>query len=290
MSIIPPLVFVFDNMDLRRAGLVRFLVDWASQERVALLSVRFEQARQELGDRASECRMVVLNVGAASCAASGALSEIKIIRALAPSAFIAVVADEENPKDVIAAMHAGVAAYISNRSDPEMVLRALSFVLQGGVYFPRCVIELAMKIFSESPRSPESDSAEADVEASLAFADFSERQRSILAGVCRGEPNKIIGRRLGLPESTVKVHVREIMRKLGVSNRTQVAIVASDRAKAIGDLRQSSKEPSRHLLIPFDRVVKGVDRLNKNMKLHENSSVMAPDREADQSFRACDAS
>jgi hypothetical protein len=44
--------------------------------------------------------------------------------------------------------------------------------------------------------------------------------------LCQGDPNKVIARKLGMTETTVKVHVREIMRKLGVVNRTQVAIVA----------------------------------------------------------------
>jgi len=65
-------------------------------------------------------------------------------------------------------------------------------------------------------------------------AEFTERQYAVLVCLCQGDPNKVIGRKLGMTETTVKVHVREIMRKLGVSNRTQVAIAAahvcSDRA------------------------------------------------------------
>jgi DNA-binding CsgD family transcriptional regulator len=49
----------------------------------------------------------------------------------------------------------------------------------------------------------------------------------VLVCLCQGDPNKVIGRKLGMTETTVKVHVREIMRKLGVSNRTQVAIAAA---------------------------------------------------------------
>lgn len=56
---------------------------------------------------------------------------------------------------------------------------------------------------------------------------LSDRQHAILIHVCRGESNKQIGRLLDLPESTVKVHVRELMRKLSCGNRTHVAIVAT---------------------------------------------------------------
>jgi DNA-binding NarL/FixJ family response regulator len=56
---------------------------------------------------------------------------------------------------------------------------------------------------------------------------FSARQKAILEHICRGESNKHIGRHLELPESTIKVHVRELMHKLSASNRTQVAIIAA---------------------------------------------------------------
>jgi len=57
--------------------------------------------------------------------------------------------------------------------------------------------------------------------------EFTERQYAVLVCLCQGDPNKVIGRKLGMTETTVKVHVREIMRKLGVCNRTQVAIAAA---------------------------------------------------------------
>lgn len=247
-----PVVLVVDRMEFRRARVVRFLMDWAEQEGVSLSSLHFEQAHRELRDRPNECRMVVLSVGAASCAGSDVLSEIKLIQTLAPAAFIAIVTDEESPEDVIAAMQAGAAAYISERSDPDMALRTLSFVLHGGTYFPRSVVDHpSFPSDSAIAATTEARGATSEIDLSVTepayepfgnasgldhLATLSVRQRAILDGLCRGEPNKIIGRRLDLPESTVKVHVREIMRKLAVSNRTQVALAVSRFGAAI-DLR-----------------------------------------------------
>lgn len=236
-----PVVLVVDHMEFRRARVVRFLMDWAEQEGVSLSSLRIEQAHRELRDHPNGCRMVVLSVGAAPCAGSDVLSEIKLIQTLAPAAFMVILTDEENPEDVIAAMQAGAAAYISERSDPDMALRALSFVLHGGTYFPRSVVDRpsfpsdstvtatieAREATSEMDPSVTEHKAIGDAPGIDNLVALSERQRAILDGLCRGEPNKIIGRRLDLPESTVKVHVREIMRKLAVSNRTQVALAVS---------------------------------------------------------------
>ena len=52
------------------------------------------------------------------------------------------------------------------------------------------------------------------------------RQQEVLERLRQGESNKLIGRQLKLRESTVKVHIRQIMRKLGATNRTQAALCA----------------------------------------------------------------
>jgi DNA-binding CsgD family transcriptional regulator len=83
--------------------------------------------------------------------------------------------------------------------------------------------------------------------------DLSDRQIAILAGICRGEPNKIIGRTLNLPESTVKVHVREIMRKLAVSNRTQVAIAFARMAQPIAATASISRRVANSLAETIER-------------------------------------
>jgi DNA-binding NarL/FixJ family response regulator len=54
------------------------------------------------------------------------------------------------------------------------------------------------------------------------------RQWEVLERLRQGESNKLIGRQLKLRESTVKVHIRQIMRKLGATNRTQAALCAAE--------------------------------------------------------------
>src|SRR5690606_26939929 len=58
------------------------------------------------------------------------------------------------------------------------------------------------------------------------------RQHEVLEGLRYGKSNKHIARELNMQEATVKVHVRQIMRKLGASNRTQVALLAQSRERA----------------------------------------------------------
>ena len=63
----------------------------------------------------------------------------------------------------------------------------------------------------------------------LAEMPVSERETEILRCLIDGDPNKVISRRLGIAEATVKVHIKAILRKLSVQNRTQAAIWASRR-------------------------------------------------------------
>lgn len=58
---------------------------------------------------------------------------------------------------------------------------------------------------------------------------FTDREQAVLALISKGASNKLIGRQLDISESTVRVHVRGILRKLGMQNRTQAALYAAGR-------------------------------------------------------------
>jgi len=236
-------VLVVDAMKFRRTLLTHFLKEWAAAEKVELLSLEPSEAHEALREGIG-CRMVIFNAGVRSCSNSETLAAIGVLRVLAPAASLAVVADDEQPDDVIAVMQSGAEGYLSNHSAPDLALRALSFLLHGGTYFPRNAIVHLPFPDEEAPVSAMRESMFAAAHAApgvpsaapLGTTAFflpsvppilSDRQMAISERLCRGESNKMIGRVLNLPESTVKVHVREIMRKLSVSNRTQVAVVVS---------------------------------------------------------------
>jgi DNA-binding CsgD family transcriptional regulator len=63
---------------------------------------------------------------------------------------------------------------------------------------------------------------------------LTDRERSILRYLVEGDSNKIIGRKIGISEATVKVHVKAILRKIRVRNRTQAAIWATNKSLYIG--------------------------------------------------------
>jgi DNA-binding NarL/FixJ family response regulator len=255
-------VFVVDAMAFRRARAESFLSPWASNEQVELISLDPDEAHTRLIER-TECEMLIYSVGAPS--PHEVFTEIQVLHTLRREAALAIISDDEHPATVLAAIRCGARGYFSNSMAPDLALHALSFVLHGGTYFPPAAI-LASQTFSPPApveyRQPDMSQEQAlpgleeqtqapplgpddgpydqqgplfDGKAVSVQRDhgvngarqFTERQYAVLACLCQGDPNKVIGRKLGMTETTVKVHVREIMRKLGVSNRTQVAIAAA---------------------------------------------------------------
>ncbi|MBL0408620.1 response regulator transcription factor, partial [Microvirga aerilata] len=63
---------------------------------------------------------------------------------------------------------------------------------------------------------------------------LSPREAEILRSLMRGEPNKVIAKRLDVTEATVKVHVKAILRKVGAANRTQAALWATNHLSTKG--------------------------------------------------------
>jgi len=270
-------------MAFRRARTESFLACWADGEQAELASLEPDEAHGRLIER-SACDMLIVAANAGS--APEAFAEIQVLRMLSRNAAIAVISDDESPATVIAAIRSGAQAYLGSSMPPQLALRALSFVLHGGNYFPPSAImaglgsgklpaiQPALVDLAPARTLPElaarhHPNAIEDAERMRPAGGFTERQYAVLGCLCRGDPNKVIGRKLGMTETTVKVHVREIMRKLGVGNRTQVAIAAGrggfaadsvglvPQDSAMEDVQQSSgvvpANAGTHTLRPLDQ-------------------------------------
>jgi len=94
-----------------------------------------------------------------------------------------------------------------------IVVEAIRLTLAGGVFIPPVLI-------SSEPKRPAEGTAAAD----LPEIDFTAREKVVLRALLRGKSNKLIASDLRVSESTVKVHIHSVMRKLQVTNRTEAAI------------------------------------------------------------------
>ncbi|MBP2299596.1 LuxR C-terminal-related transcriptional regulator [Azospirillum picis] len=151
----------------------------------------------------------------------GMPEEIAGIRRLreGTSARIAVLADTIADRSLSQSLKAGADAYLNKSMSSESLLRSLRLVMLGEVVYPTHVAGLLMSAVNERPHSP----APIAVPPS---SDLSKREVQILRCLLAGQSNKAIARNLHITESTVKMHFKNVMRKINAQNRTQAAVWA----------------------------------------------------------------
>ncbi len=159
--------------------------------------------------------LIVLSIGADPLRGAGDTVLLKEIAADTP---VAVMADSEAPSAIMAALDLAVRGYIPTSLPLNVAVEALRLVRAGGIYVPAgCLI------------ASHGAKASAGVEKPREASQFTLRQRDVIECLRTGKANKIIAHELNMRESTVKVHVRNIMRKLKARNRTEVAYLANAR-------------------------------------------------------------
>lgn len=125
---------------------------------------------------------------------------------------IALLVDFIDPALARRALTHGVRAYLSTSMSLAELASAIRFVAAGGTYISPSVLD-AMSTDRPAP-----------VEGEEHHRQFSPRQLDVLERLQEGKQNKIIAYELGMAESTVKVHIRSIMKKLNARNRTEVVL------------------------------------------------------------------
>jgi two-component system nitrate/nitrite response regulator NarL len=151
-----------------------------------------------------------------------------------PQARIVVLSDSFNLSDMKAAFQSGADGYCLATTGCEALIKYLDLVMLGEVVFPSAAFLGAI-----SDASDEADAKEplaitalpAHLPSGFEIHDspirtLSSRESEILQCLMQGAPNKVIARKLDVAEATVKVHIKAILRKIRVANRTQAAMWA----------------------------------------------------------------
>lgn len=146
---------------------------------------------------------------------------------------VVVSSDCECPHQIVQALEAGARGYVPTSTSLDVAVRAFQLVRAGGVYVPASILSAV------SAAKPATPSAAAKPEAEL----FSPRQLRVARALRMGVPNKIIAYELNMCESTVKVHVRNIMKKLKARNRTEVAFLTNHLFSALDEEQAAANAP-----------------------------------------------
>lgn len=216
-------LFVIEPRSFVRDCIVAGLADATGLEGIGVISV------EEYSSTAISPRGAVVVICAMGQDAKTVEMQVKQIRLSGCESPIVVMSDANDVDLMMKIMDSGVAGFMPSDISLEVAAQALRLVLAGGQYFPvggLLAARRAMDVVRWSGQVP----------ASM----FTRRQLAVIEALRKGKANKIIAYELNMCESTVKVHVRHIMKKLNAKNRTEVAYLANQLLQS-GEMKASSR-------------------------------------------------
>jgi DNA-binding NarL/FixJ family response regulator len=182
-------------------------------------------------------------------------NQIEAFKDQHPTGRVAVLADQYVFPSVLSAFRAGANAYFLKVVAPDAFIKALELVMLGETIWPPELLSYAHNTTYAIEDPADARSLEMHTYRPLPTDPFnlpelSSREEYILQCIGEGNPNKIIARKIGIAEGTVKVHVKAILRKIRVANRTQAAIwlmnnPASARVLDAAQLGSTTLRPDR---------------------------------------------
>lgn len=203
-------VIVIEKRALLRECLTRCLVSALGPSVVSFPSVK--RWTEVMGDTPGA--VVVLSTGGKSRASDSIERELDLLRRFADHLPIIVLADAEEPSQIVDALQRGARGYIPTSVSLAIAIEVVRLVRAGGTYAP------AGSLIGDKNRHMGLNKSGDNL--------FTDRQADVLKALCKGKANKTIAYELNLHESTVKIHVRNIMKKLRAKNRTEVAWITHE--------------------------------------------------------------
>ncbi|MDH4427397.1 MAG: response regulator [Acidovorax sp.] len=163
---------------------------------------------------------------------------IQGLREVSPQSRVLMLTVSEDAQDLAGALRNGAQGYLLKTIDGDLLAQAIRRAARGEpVVSPELMGKLVAAFQSQgAPEAPLGAAMPAQGEAAEAgdaagVSPLSPREEDVLREIARGLSNKEIARVLDIAETTVKIHVQHILRKLGLSSRVQAAVYASDRQR-----------------------------------------------------------
>lgn len=149
------------------------------------------------------------------------IATLTAIKADMPHVRVIMLTVSDAQDDLTAAIRAGADGYLLKDTDPEQVVDRLKRGMAGELVVSDALAGALMQALRAQVRGADARGG-GDPAATL-----TERERDILRALAGGRSNKVIARELSIAEGTVKVHVKNVLRKLGLRSRVEAAVWAT---------------------------------------------------------------
>jgi len=206
-------VIVADDHPLFRTAIKEALE--AEQGQTRFLEASSFESLQELVDQNTEVDLVLLDLHMPGV--SGFAGLVYLCKRY-PSVPVVIISANEDPVVIQRAIQHGAAGFIPKSSSIDTITSAIASVLMGEIWTPESTVS----------NLPGKNSSE--IELAERMSQLTPQQFKVLMMMSQGLLNKQIAHELTVSEATVKAHVTAIMNKLGVNNRTQAVLAASQLA------------------------------------------------------------
>jgi two-component system, NarL family, nitrate/nitrite response regulator NarL len=145
---------------------------------------------------------------------------IGVLRKLRDTGFqnpIVMLTTSTEERDLVESLRNGAQGYLLKDMEPDELVLALRDIVGGKTVVAPDLAPVLAKVVQGDGSLPDETSP---------FDDLTPRESEILSLLAEGQSNKVIARNLGISDGTVKLHVKAILRKLGVHSRVEAAVIA----------------------------------------------------------------
>jgi DNA-binding NarL/FixJ family response regulator len=211
-----------------------------------------------------------------------AIEQIGIIRDRHPTGRIAIVADRYRLGELVSALRAGANGYFVDVMTCDVFIKSIELVMMGETIYPPAflsfVLDPEINHLDEAVPGDEQEQAILfATEDTISPPQLSPREKSILRCLVEGDSNKCIARKIDIAEATVKVHVKAILRKIRVQNRTQAAIWGMKNGSPANNNSPLSTADTNKLLSEPVAMISGIKQIEgpipSGVIIHEANNV-----------------
>ncbi len=158
----------------------------------------------------------------------GGLEVLPLLRKEHPSTPVVMLTTSNEEKDLIKSLRTGAQGYLLKDMEPDELVGALRDIEKGKNVVAQDLTDALARMVQGETCLEDNDGP---------FSTLTPREHEILCLLAEGQSNKLIARNLGISDGTVKLHVKAILRKLGIHSRVEAAVIAVEQG-----LRNSSSK------------------------------------------------